>query len=437
MKNPVVLWALVILAAVLSTVNAKSVSGNRVLVLLDSIANKDTYSHLWQSLQDREYKITFATEEEQDASALQRYGEFLYDHVIHFAPESKELSKHKAFGNVELVKFVRNGGNLLVATGENPSNGVRELAGEFDIEFDAAGTRVYNGDETTIYTSQAPMQSLESPVLYSGIALYTGKSPLLNRLLLSEPGVISADKPENDQSSEPVELVAAMQTRNSARATFAGSLALFSDDLVDASFEEKRPNGSATRKRTSSNAAFVEDLTKWTFQEKGVLKILSHRHHKVNETEQPKHYRIKDDMVYILEVSEYKDDKWVPFEADDIQLEIIMLDPYIRTTLKQVPVSPEHHYGRFTAHVKLPDVYGVFTFKVNYKRAGLTYLLAEDVVAIRPFRHNEYPRYLSAAYPYYASVGSMIVGFLVFSAVWLSTWGSRNQQAKQQKQKAQ
>lgn len=101
-----------------------------------------------------------------------------------------------------------------------------------------------------------------------------------------------------------------------------------------------------------------------------------------------------------------------------------MLDPYIRTTLKQVPTQGES-YGRFEANLRLPDVYGVFTFKVNYKRTGLTYILAEDQVSIRPFRHNEYPRFLTAAYPYYASTGSMIVGFIVFSAVWLSTWGGK------------
>ncbi len=100
-----------------------------------------------------------------------------------------------------------------------------------------------------------------------------------------------------------------------------------------------------------------------------------------------------------------------------------MLDPYIRTTLKQVDYSSS--FGRFEAKFRLPDVYGVFTFKVNYKRTGLTYILAEDQVSIRPFRHNEYPRFLTAAYPYYASTGSMVVGFLVFSAVWLSTWGGK------------
>jgi oligosaccharyltransferase complex subunit beta len=101
-----------------------------------------------------------------------------------------------------------------------------------------------------------------------------------------------------------------------------------------------------------------------------------------------------------------------------------MLDPYIRTTLKQAPSSSS--FGRFQANVRLPDVYGVFTLKVNYKRAGLSYILAEDQVSIRPFRHNEYPRFLTAAYPYYASTYSMIVGFLVFSAVWLSTWGGKS-----------
>lgn len=101
-----------------------------------------------------------------------------------------------------------------------------------------------------------------------------------------------------------------------------------------------------------------------------------------------------------------------------------MLDPYIRTTLKQVPVQ-SGSFGRFEANLRLPDRYGVFTFKVNYKRSGLTYILAEDQVSIRPLRHNEYPRFLTAAYPYYASTGSMIVGFLVFSAIWLSTWGGK------------
>lgn len=136
-------------------------------------------------------------------------------------------------------------------------------------------------------------------------------------------------------------------------------------------------------------------------------------------------------QVYTIDIAEYKDGQWVPFKANDIQLEVIMLDPYIRTTLKQV--QNEDTVGRFEAHIKLPDVYGVFTFKVNYKRPGLTYLLAEDQVSIRPFRHNEYPRFLTAAYPYYTATGSMMIGFIVFSIVWLSTWGGSDLKKKNTK----
>jgi len=38
-------------------------------------------------------------------------------------------------------------------------------------------------------------------------------------------------------------------------------------------------------------------LTKWTFQEKGVLDVVAVQHHKVGEEEAPAHYRIKDNMV--------------------------------------------------------------------------------------------------------------------------------------------
>ncbi|CAN0025506.1 unnamed protein product, partial [Discosporangium mesarthrocarpum] len=40
-------------------------------------------------------------------------------------------------------------------------------------------------------------------------------------------------------------------------------------------------------------------------------------------------------------------------------------------------------------------------------------------VSIRPFKHNEYERFILTAYPYYASMLSVMVGFLVFSTFFL------------------
>jgi oligosaccharyltransferase complex subunit beta len=88
-------------------------------------------------------------------------------------------------------------------------------------------------------------------------------------------------------------------------------------------------------------------------------------------------------------------------------MELRMLDPYVRKTLTNTG------NGTFTAQIKVPDVYGVFKFQMDYKRPGLSWVKRETVVPIRPFRHDEYARFLSQAFPYYASVLSMSLGFLV------------------------
>ncbi|KAJ1559904.1 hypothetical protein HK405_008916, partial [Cladochytrium tenue] len=174
----------------------------------------------------------------------------------------------------------------------------------------------------------------------------------------------------------------------------------------------------------SSNLKFATELSKWVFQEKGVLKVLQTKHHRANEDKQHGAYRIKDDLVYEIDIIEYHDDAWHPFFAKDLQFETVMLDPYLRVNITEhveVPATLEGYgtvqAGHFISRVRLPDVYGVFTFKVDYQRRGYSYILASETVAIHPFRHNEYPRFLSAAYPYYVNSFSMIAGFFALSAV--------------------
>lgn len=71
-------------------------------------------------------------------------------------------------------------------------------------------------------------------------------------------------------------------------------------------------------------------------------------HARVGEDDQHGIYRIKDDMVsgfansglekclanstqvYTLWLEQKKGDKWVAFTPSDVQLEAVMLDPYIR-----------------------------------------------------------------------------------------------------------
>lgn len=105
--------------------------------------------------------------------------------------------------------------------------------------------------------------------------------------------------------------------------------------------------------------------------------------------------------------------KWEPFKNTDVQLEFIRLDPFVRTTLK--PSST----GNFVAQFKLPDVYGIFKFNVDYNRIGYTHLFSTTQVSVRPLRHTEYDRFISAAYPYYVSAFSMMAAVFFFSFIQL------------------
>ena len=93
-------------------------------------------------------------------------------------------------------------------------------------------------------------------------------------------------------------------------------------------------------------------------------------------------------------------------------MEFVRIDPFVRQTLKSKG-------GKFTAQFKIPDVYGVYQFKVDYVRTGLTRLYSATQFSVRPLRHDQYERFILSAYPYYASAFSMMFGVFIFSLVFL------------------
>lgn len=263
-----------------------------------------------------------------------------------------------------------------------------------------------------------------TPVMYRGIGHSIEKENILAfTFLRGNPTTYSAspNKSIND-SPESVGtetlLVSGVQARNNARVLVSGSLDLFSNVAF----------------QTGGNSLFCEEAAKWALGERGVLRFRDITHHKIDgsppdvilhEKERPDLplslypdpeitrnslvYRIKDEIVYSMIVEEFEDGQWRPFVANDMQLEFVMLDPYIRKTLTTDPTS-----GRFMGVFTAPDSYGIFKFRVLYRRPGYSVLHAETQVSIRPFKHNEYERFIFSAYPYYSSVISATVAFVVF-----------------------
>lgn len=149
--------------------------------------------------------------------------------------------------NVQLVNFVKSGGNILAATGIDASDNMRALASEFDIEVETEKVFDHSSydkdDHSLIATSEivAPQaiidnKAMEAPVLYSGAGLHIGRLPLSTAILNAGSDAFVAEAySKRANTAEPVTLVGALQSRNSARVTFVGSLDLFSDKFVSSS----------------------------------------------------------------------------------------------------------------------------------------------------------------------------------------------------------
>jgi len=192
---------------------------------------------------------------------------------------------------------------------------------------------------------------------------------------------------------------------------FSVHLIFFSNDYFESSVEKVSSNGRIFEK--SGNENLCAGLTQWLFKERGVLRVAEITHNEVGKKTPPAAYTIKQNMAYSIKIEEMINGKWESFKAQDVQLEFIMLDPYVRNTLKYTAS------GNLETKFIIPDVYGVFKLNVDYKRVGYTNLFSSVQVSVRPLEHTQYDRFIPAAYPYYASSAAMIIGVFLFSFIQL------------------
>ncbi|KAJ8320210.1 hypothetical protein KUTeg_001797 [Tegillarca granosa] len=298
-----------------------TVSANkRTLILVDNWSVRETHSIFFRTLRDRGFELTFKTADDASLS-LVKYGEFLYDNLILFSP------------SVE-------------------GDPLKELATECGVEFDEEKTAVIDhlnydlsdkGKHTLIVAD--PKNLLDAPMIYPHAV---GKNTVL---------------------------VAALQARNNARVVFVGSLDFFSDEFFTSAVQSA--NGDKKFDK-SGNQELALNLAQWVFKEKGVLRVGKVAHHKKGESNPPIAY-----TDYSIEIQELKDGQWKPFAGNDVQLEFVRIDPFVRTVLK-----PKN--GNFGVSFKLPDVYGVYQFIVDYNRMGYTHLYSTTQVSVRPLQHTQY-----------------------------------------------
>lgn len=334
-----------------------------------------------------------------------------------------------------ISEFIDGGGNVIVTANSNVGDAIRELATEVGIEIDEEGAAVIDHlnfdavkDDGTHTTLVIPKDNLldaptivgnkgaSNPILFKGIGMITDPNNPLVLDILTASSTAYSYKPGKKITTYPhavgknTMLVCGLQARNNARVLVTGSLDMFSDDFFKATVTPG--NGQANVK--SGNEALAVALSKWALKEEGVLRFseVEHRLEGDLSGKPPPFYTIMDDLVYTFKVEILKGNNWIQYESNDMQLEFVRIDPFVRTGLKRIGT-------KYQAKFKIPDVYGVYKLIVDYNRIGYTHLYTSTQVSVRPLEHTQYERFIRSAFPYYFSTFSMMIGVLVFSFVFL------------------
>ncbi|UZJ54162.1 hypothetical protein CBS101457_003482 [Exobasidium rhododendri] len=319
------------------------------------------------------------------------------------------------------------------------------------------------------------------PFLYKGVAHRVGNNPLAFPILKMTSTSYSFEVPSSDSTMDKLDnpdrkvlmgseadaaLISAFQlldtdrrqadqsspkrSGTAGRALWCGSMAAFSNEFVDMKSIKSRDGSTYPG---TSNLQVLTDLVYWLTQSHGVLRVEATSHERVKlhegdtrETYEEwqieesdgvsKHvqqmYRIMDTVTFHLDLSQHTPLGWTPAPTDlDLQVSLVMLDPYITTNLTaalpqsitsmalNTSTASTPIFTRYSSTFRLPDKHGVYTFLVDWKRHGWSYVHTRDTAPVRPFNHDEHPRGLHSAWPYVTGASTTVLAFLLFVFLWV------------------
>lgn len=418
---------------VIATVSlAVSVLDPATLIIYDpKLTNLDDYSKLIDNLKKQSYKLTIKQIDDESIK-LYKNDEKLYQNVLIFPTKTRTIGED--ITGFKLLEFFNDGGDVFIISNPNGlSESVRTFINQLGIFPSPRNHQLLDHfvyDETKAFETHDVLRLNETNIVDQGAIIknkvdsfnYKGSSALLGNGRLLIPVVQASttsfvkDLKNDDfvlENSWTVGtqgyLAVGFQGMNNARAFWIGD-----EDLL--------------------NENFAQDFIKWTFQETGVLKVTSVEHsHLDGRSYEETPYKIKDDVIYKIGVSEWDGSKWVPFITDDLQVEIKLLDPYHRLDLK--PISTQDESTIYGVEFKLPDHHGVFSFHTNYRRSGKSFIDEKNTLAIRHLANDEYPRSwdITNSWVYITSAVVVFIAWVFFVVFFIYSTDETLVEAKKEK----
>ncbi|KAH8581780.1 dolichyl-diphosphooligosaccharide-glycosyltransferase beta subunit [Cryptosporidium sp. chipmunk genotype I] len=412
---------------------------------------KQQYSIFISNLVSAGHEIKIKTynrySQEQDLQ-LFLYDELLYNNIVILDINNSDAHPSFPMSYVsKILNFIDRGGNLVIFVdtldnnfniGEN--KGIIRLAKECaGITFLPQNTRLFDlstyevTQPTKIFSnnfieSDAIFSSeklLKKKILYHGVGFSNviPNNELVIPILTACNTCISVNNDIKSKSlslfgnyissstGEEIGLIMSMQGRNGARATFSSDGKLCSDETI---------------RINNENSKFCKEIFLWSFQQKGLIKIADISHRKMNDNfkkmienyDETLNYTVEDIVRFSAKFYKFTNDKWENYNSEDIQLEFTMLDPYIRTYLKQS--VDESQSSTFSSTFKIPEVWGVYKFVINHKRIGFNTISYESITTVRNFRHDQNERFNIAAIPYYSAFILTLFSFCYFTLLFIT-----------------
>ena len=380
----------------------------KTLILLDDWNNIETNSLLWKQIINMGYEIDFKMAFDKEIK-LTNFGEYLYDNIIFFAPTFIDNKKNEI--NIQnLLKFIDDGHDLMIFGSSDASKFMRELVNEFGIDYDDYDSEL---KDSVYLHSNSGIKGLNKQLLnlYDEEIIISKNIIGINNIFNQPKGYIlykGIGMDLDPQNKYVFPILSGNKNSYSVSKFYYLSMTEENKSMLE-----------------SPNAVFCQDILNWNFQRTGVLKYVNPRHNN-NEGKTLDTYRIKDYLEFYIDILEYdyKTDTWKNYESDDVQLTFLMMNPYYINQMKRIHGKPTY-YAKFRA----PEKHGVFKFIVDYHRTGYSYIFSSTKVPLRPFYHNEFPRFIPCAYPYYLSVFVILGAFIIFSILFL--YGKENIKQKE------
>jgi len=395
-------------------------------------------------------------------------------------PLSPNLPALGGLTAADLLAFVEAGRSLILAVPAGPAGPGRAVAAGLGLDPEPAGSEVVDafmnagGDPASVLGSvvgppvivggeAAGTPSRPRPAVLRGLGFTVSPSasgvwPLVVAPTTGFSTATSTSPATPAAAGRALTLAAAAQTRShNGRALVVGSEDLFEAELGAPGLAVSPSDGTAPV--SPANGPLAAAAAAWALGSTGVLRASPLRHRLAPGTassltgpgrEVGAHragdapYRVGDAIQVALDIEQLvfeppsknapgkgaaaaaaPPSRWVPFSAGDVQVEYTMLDPHVRKTLTPPPPgaapSEDGFLGNatFVTTLDAPDVYGAFKLTLAYRRPGWSFLAASTPAPLRPFHHNEFPRFLTAAYPYYTAAAATMVAFFAVTAVGL------------------